>query len=78
MSLERELRNFEEADDRTVRHEIYCPSCKKQTQIIRSTSELVGNGIILCEHCERQFVYKLLTTYKILTATVNEFNDNQL
>ena len=80
MSLERELKNFEEAEDATIRHEINCPSCEALNTIITAKYDPLNRGQITCKatKCRTVFVYMIMEHYEILTATVNEFNDNQL
>ena len=58
-------------------HKIKCPSCGNQTGVTLAVNLLGTEGIINC-FCSHNFAYKVTTKYEILTATVNEFKDNQL
>ena len=84
MSLERELKNFEEADAEfdanIITHEINCPECREPNRITTVKNNPANKGQITCvaTKCRTVFVYMIMEHYEILTATVNEFKDNQL
>ena len=81
MSLKRELKKFEEFDAEfdanIIMHEINCPECRELSTITTVKNNPANKGQISCP-CGIVYVYKITSRYEILTATVNEFNDNQL
>ena len=81
MSLESGLKKFEEFDAEfdanIITHEINCPVCRESNTITTVKYDPANKGQISCP-CGIVYVYKILPKYEILTATVNEFKDNQL